>query len=263
MNPYLIAAFVVVCLLVPLAILAYGVKKRFMMYWLPSHFAPKRSLECSIKVKSRVKGKDKGKQDDLHVFIAVCDHYEPEQGKDPAELAIQRVDRWCAEYPRLFGDIQDSRGRVPQHTFFYPEDEYRPEYLDRLKELVDGGYGDVDVHLHHDGDTASILTDKLSAFRDTLYNRHGLLRRDPLTGDIAYGFIHGNWALCNSRPDGRWCGVDQELTVLKDTGCYADFTMPSAPDPTQTSIINSIYYAKDIPGQRKSHDAGILAKVGG
>lgn len=131
-----------------------------------------------------------------------------------------------------------------------------------LAGLCDAGYGDVDIHLHHDNDTPENLRHTLEEFRDTLFYRHNLLRRDEQTGEIVYGFIHGNWALCNSRPDGRWCGVDQELSILKETGCYADFTMPSAPSDTQTSTINSIYYARDLPGQRKSHDSGIRARVG-
>ncbi len=198
----------------------------------------------------------------VHVFIAICDHYEPEVGKPSKRVSVARVERWGAEYPRLFGEYRDENGRPPQHTFFFPQDEYAPEYLDRLADLCEAGYGDVDVHLHHDGDTAEGLREKLESFRETLYHRHGLLRRDPVTGEIVYGFIHGNWALCNSRLDGRWCGVDQELTVLQETGCYADFTMPSAPSDTQTATMNSIYYARDLPGERKSHDRGTRAAVG-
>ncbi len=78
---------------------------------------------------------------------------------------------------------------------------------------------------------------------------------------IKSGFIHGNWALDNSREDGRWCGVNNELEVLRDTGCYADFTLPSAPSDTQTRKINSIYYAKDTP-RPKSHDIGFDVKIG-
>jgi hypothetical protein len=107
------------------------------------------------------------------------------------------------EYPQRFARFADADGRPPQHTFFFPQDEYRPEYLDELAALCRQGYGDVDVHLHHDGDTADSLRAKLEGFRDTLHDRHGLLRIDPETGRLVYGFIHGNWALCNSRPDGR------------------------------------------------------------
>jgi hypothetical protein len=225
-------------------------RARNMQYWIGPYLFPARP-------------KGKPRQDEpVDVFIAICDHYEPEcYGADRA-TARARVERWVREYPRLFERFQDARGRAPQHTFFFPQDEYRPEYLDELKRLCDAGYGDVDVHLHHHNDTAAGLKGKLEEFRETLHLRHGLLRRDPHTGEVVYGFIHGNWALCNSRPDGQACGVDQELTVLLETGCYADFTFPSAPSPTQPRTINSIYYAQDIPGRRRSHEFGVRAAVG-
>ncbi len=199
----------------------------------------------------------------LHVFIAVCDHYEPDNARPARHVADARVDRWCREYPDRFRCFEDTRGRAPQHTFFYPQDEYfEPKYLDQLRDLCEQGFGDVDIHLHHDNDTADGLREKLETFRDTLHHRHGLLRQDPVTGDVVYGFIHGNWALCNSRDDGRWCGVNDELTILRETGCYADFTMPSAPEATQTRIINSIYYAGSDPSRNKSHDRGTRAALG-
>ena len=79
---------------------------------------------------------------------------------------------------------------------------------------------------------------------------------------MAFGFIHGNWALDNSRHDGRWCGVNNEIQVLAELGCYADFTMPSAPSDTQTPKINSIYYATDDPHRPRSHDTGVDVEVG-
>jgi hypothetical protein len=94
-----------------------------------------------------------------------------------------------------------------------------------------------------------------------LHEKHGLLSVDKETGEIVYGFIHGNWALCNSMAGGRWCGVNEEIKILMETGCYADFTMPSAPSGTQTRKVNSIYYAVDRPGRRKSHDWGVDAQV--
>jgi hypothetical protein len=227
------------------------VRERGLDRWVPSYLASnRRPVDLS---------EDAGP---LDVFIAVCDHFEPEWGRPDRRTALARVDEWCRRYPELFGRFTDTDGRPPQHTFFFPQDEYQPEYLDRLADLVHAGYGDVDVHLHHDHDTPQGLRDKLESFRDELSHRHGLLRTDPVTGRVVYGFIHGNWALCNARPDGRWCGVDHELPILLDTGCYADFTMPSAPSDTQTTTINSIYYACDQPQGRKSHDRGERARVG-
>jgi hypothetical protein len=77
---------------------------------------------------------------------------------------------------------------------------------------------------------------------------------------LRFGFIHGDWALDNSHPRGLHCGVSDELGALRKAGCYADFTMPSAPDATQTHTINSIYYAQDTPAP-KSHDRGSRARV--
>lgn len=76
-----------------------------------------------------------------------------------------------------------------------------------------------------------------------------------------FAFIHGNWALCNSRPDGDWCGVDHELKILKETGCYADLTFPSIPSPTQPrKFCNQIYLSRDTG--RRSHERGRLARAG-
>jgi hypothetical protein len=245
-----IVALLVAALLSGMAALALLIRLRNMHCWLPRYVFP---------AEPRARLPEDAAVD---IFIAICDHFEPECYAASRETARSRVQRWVNDYPRLFQAFADSDGRPPQHTFFFPQDEYRPEYLDSLKGLCDAGFGDVDVHLHHEADTAESLREKLEFFRDTLWERHGLLRRDPTTGAIVYGFIHGNWALCNSRPDGHCCGVDQELSVLLQTGCYADFTLPSAPSATQTSTINSIYYAADRAGRRKSHDRGIRAAVG-
>jgi hypothetical protein len=84
-----------------------------------------------------------------------------------------------------------------------------------------------------------------------------MLARHRYTHQLAYAFIHGNWALANSRPDGRYCGVDNELAILRETGCYADLTFPSAPDCTQPPKVNSIYYAPATG--RRSHESGVDA----
>ena len=131
-------------------------------------------------------------QTSLRVFIAVCDHYEPMWAAAGRDLQRERVARWLLEYPESVAGIHDSAGRPPQHTFFYPEEEYEPEYLDQLAKLCQAGYGNVEVHLHHDGDTSAALCEKLERYIDHLHHRHGLLHR-PAKGRITYGFIHGNW----------------------------------------------------------------------
>lgn len=197
----------------------------------------------------------------LHVFFCIADHFEPRWLGAPPEREQDRVERWVREFPSFAAGLHDSIGRPPQHTFFFPLEEYEPHLVDRLAELCRRGFGDVEVHLHHDDDSSENLRETLESYKETLFHDHGLLARDG-SGRITYGFIHGNWALDNSRPDGRWCGVDNEISVLRATGCYADFTMPSAPDPTQTRTVNSVYYALDDLARPKSHDRGTPARVG-
>ncbi len=198
-----------------------------------------------------------------HLFFCIADHFEPFRGGASRKVALQRVARWCEAYPRMADRFRDVDGRAPRHTFFYPAEEYDAEVLDRLGTLCRAGYGEVEVHLHHRNDTAETLRHALVSFRDTLADRHGLLGRDA-EGRPRYGFVHGNWALCNSRPDGDWCGVNEELGVLAETGCYADFTFPSAPSPTQPRTVNAIYRATDTPGRPRAHDRGeSVSSVGG
>ncbi len=190
-----------------------------------------------------------------YVFICIADHFEPEWRSASNALQDERVRRWVREYPLSVAGICDSRGQPPQHTFFYPVECYRAELLDQLARLCRAGLGEIEVHLHHENDTAERLRDFLLHSVSLLHDRHGLLRKSE-SGQVVYGFVHGNWALDNSHPQGHHCGVNNELNVLIETGCYADFTMPAAPASEQTRIINSIYYAIDDPLLPKSHDTG-------
>jgi hypothetical protein len=408
-----------------------------------------------------------------HLMVGVCDHFEPYRDGAAREDARRCVKEWTEAYPRAVEGFRDADGYPPRHTFFYPEEEYDEEILDRLAEFCGRGFGEVEIHLHHRHDTAEGLREKLVRFRDLLHQRHGLLGVErlqtsdlrPQTSDlrpqtidhreensveqkpqrapreegispqrhgdtesensmlrefqarstppeipatpsggipgarstgstnspqagsgqergdvrhlnpllslfssfkkrygnydhgmpavalakagtpwakcpyhwisrflsslclrasvvktsplrsscasvnnsreensveqksqrapreencisarggkenvsfanfatsvnnssfsrVRYGFIHGNWALCNSRPDGDWCGVNEELGVLAGTGCYADFTFPSLPSKTQSRMVNAIYYAKDTPGKPRGADRGVRVGVG-
>src|ERR1043166_10262210 len=78
-----------------------------------------------------------------------------------------------------------------------------------------------------------------------------------------YAFVHGNLALANSC-GGRFCGVDNELEILRETGCFADFTLPSAPDQSQVAMINQIYecgfpMSEPVP-HRRGHPVAVNGK---
>jgi hypothetical protein len=197
----------------------------------------------------------------VHLLLCIADHFEPRAKKASVAAGRQRVEHWVREYPRQLGRFRDSDGRPPRYSFFFPIEQYEADYLDGLGQLCLPGFAEVEIHLHHNGDTADNLRRQLLAFSELLAGRHGLLSRYKETGQLAYAFIHGNWALCNCWPNGAWCGVDNELDILRETGCYADFTFPSAPHPTQPPILNSIYYARNQPGPR-SHESGVHLGAG-
>lgn len=183
-----------------------------------------------------------------HLIFTLVDHFEPRWGRVGIDKELERVDRWIAKYEPVAGCHKDSDGRIPQYTFFYPIDEYTPQAFEKVARFCKKGFGETEIQLHHDSDTEASLRKKLEHAKDVFGRRQ-------------YGFVHGNWSLGNSRRDGKWCGVNNELAVLKETGCYADFTLPSAPSETQTRKINSIYYAKDT-GAPKPHNTGRDVEVG-
>lgn len=244
MNSLAIGLTILLVSVAGLALLRQAYRRRNLDRWLGAYIldAPKRRLPQA--------------SEEVHVLLCLADHFEPKAAPSTPEKAWARVCRWTKEYPRSLGQFRDADGRAPCHSFFFPIEEYEPEYLSALADLCAAGYGEVEVHLHHDHDTSESLRRKLLDFKHLLWERHGLLSRRRNSGEIVYGFIHGNWALDNSRPDGRWCGVNNELDILRETGCYADFTLPSAPDATQTRTINRIYYAVDDPRLPRSHDRG-------
>jgi hypothetical protein len=179
------------------------------------------------------------------------------------QTGLRRVAQWRDRWPRISDDApRDAAGQPPQYSFFYPQEEYDREVVHNIAEMVRLGVGDVEVHLHHENESADSFRQKVTEFCRRLTDDHGLLRQQ--NGRTVFGFIHGNWALDNSRPDGKWCGLNGEIALLRDLGCYADFTMPSIPSPTQGRVINQIYWCKSNPDNRpKSFDRGIEAAPGG
>ena len=177
-----------------------------------------------------------------HVFLAICDHFEPLHHTDAAG-ALARLEHWAESYPRMAAKVRDADGRGPRHTFFYPIEQYDAEQVRRIADICAATGSEIEVQLHHDGDDEASLTAQLQKGVADL-RKHGCLATDP-AGQVRFGFVHGNWALCNSRPDGRWCGVPTEIGLLRGLGCYGDFTFPSAPSDTQPKAVNQIGYARE------------------
>jgi hypothetical protein len=196
------------------------------------------------------------------IWVTIADHHEPRWRHADLNTAQSRVALWRSAWPAVARRCKpDSAGNAPRYTFFFPEEEYHPTLLEPLAEMVREGIADVEVHLHHDGEGRQNFIDRISSFCNVLDGEHGLLRKRD--GKLTFGFIHGNWALDNSRPDGRWCGLNDEIRILRKLGCYADFTMPSGDSPTQARLVNTIYYCNGEPDRPKSYDQGIPVTPGG
>jgi hypothetical protein len=169
-----------------------------------------------------------------HLFFLFVDHFEPDG--DAA-----RVRNWARRYGDLAGRHRDSVGRAPQHTFFYPIEQNDPAVISALRDMAAAGYGEVELHFHHDYDTESMLRRKLvGAIRDV--QRHGFFQ--SVDGATHFAFIHGNSGLDNSNGP-LMCGVNAELRLLRELGCFADYTFPSVFEDSQPPFVNTIYAARD------------------
>ena len=232
----------VVCAVVA-TVAAEAARRKNLHLWLGSYLR-----QTTRRIRPRTNGRDP-----IHVLFCLVDHFEPVR---PDQLRV-----WIERYPVLARSHRDSDGQPPRHTWFVPGEQYRSEVLEALTGLSREGFGEVELHLHHGHDTAATLRAQLRSVL-ALFRRHGALVTEGEFPKEVYGFIHGNMALDNSRNDAGLCGVDNEIDVLLETGCYADFSSPTAPADSQTRKINSIYYAVDDPARPKSHDDGVDAAVG-
>jgi hypothetical protein len=195
-----------------------------------------------------------------HLIFALCDHFEPLWGGATKGVGDRRVQAWLDAYPELAAGFAGADGIPPQHSFFFPGEQYERDWLSGLARLAERGFGEVELHLHHDRDTPERLRRSLDDML-AAYAAHGHLGRDR-QGRLRYGFIHGNWCLANARRDGRWCGVDGEIPLLHETGCYADFTFPSAPDECQPRIVNQLYWPTGKLARARAYESGERARVG-
>lgn len=231
-----------------------GLKKQFAYARKVFPFATARAL------KSPASGP-------VHLIFALADHFEPAidptdgQKRVPHLEQERRLELWTREYPKVIDGFRDHDGRPLVHTYFYPAEQYDERLVEMLAEHCLAGWGEVEIHLHHGSarpDTAENTRRVLLEFRDRLAFRHRCLATEDGSQFPRYAFVHGNFALANSA-DGRFCGVDSEMQILAETGCYADLTLPSGVwHPAQTEKINSVYECalpldQAVP-HRKGHD---------
>jgi hypothetical protein len=225
-------------------------KIRSTLRWLPSY-------SCQLIARRPVYRRP------IHLIVALADHFEPSiVPESPGTYAGQdeqrrRLEKWCREYPQMADSWRDADGRPFVHTYFYPAEQYDVDLVECLANHCRDGWGEIEVHLHHGSvvpDTEENTRRSIAEFVEKL-SKLGCLSRWNSTGLARYAFVHGDWALANSA-HGKCCGVDNELQILAETGCYADFTLPSAPALTQVSKINSLYECTLPLNQRAAHRCG-------
>jgi hypothetical protein len=220
----------------PRSTIGMGQKLSYMGRWFPSYFWQRLTRQRPLAK--------------THLIFALADHFEPAIVPDQGSARVpyveqeRRLERWCREYPRLFENFRDAEGQPFVHTYFYPAEQYEQSLIARLAEHCHTGWGEIEIHLHHgvgSPDTAENTRRQLTSFRDRLAEDHGCLSYWNNSTQPRYAFVHGNFALANSN-HGMGCGVDSEMQILAETGCYADLTLPtSAYHGAQTSKINAIY----------------------
>lgn len=227
-------------------LLLAGVAAGYKLYrteaylWLPDYLS--QAIPQSLGM-----GEKPNPQEPIDIMFIFVDHFEP--------TTDAGMGNWVQKYPESVAAHFDADGRHPQHVWFFARENLK--WLKELSALAYDGYGEVEFHLHHANDTAKTLTDKIEHIKN-LYAQTGALITAEEKPKQVYGFIHGMWALDNSRAG--CCGVNNELVVLKNTGCYADFTFPSH-HQTQPSLADRIYYAVDDPDKPKSYGRGIIDRV--
>lgn len=200
--------------------------------------------------KNRSLNKGKRGAGPIHIMFTVVDHFEP--GSNTKIVAD-----WVNGYQIIADKHRDSEGAPVKHTWFYPLERLNENHnhLDLLAQLTSKGYGEIELHLHHRDDTEESLSKKLKE-GIRIFNEHGALITTD--NEIKFGFVHGDWALDNSIivKKKNLCGVNSEISILRDLGCYADFTFPALYTDAQPQEINSIYYAIDDPLKPKSYNTG-------
>ncbi len=224
MNVDLILYGLLVCLIAFMGLIYLYTKIKLIDRWIPHYL---KGLFTRVKVT--------GKPTDI-MFLFV-DHFELNGHED-------RLHAWTVDYPAIAKKHKDSDGQSPTHSFFYALDLMHEHELAAMKPVIDAGYGEMELHWHHDHDTPISFVSKLDSAMD-IFHKYDYMLPYKANQKACFSFIHGNWSLANSRGD-HACGVDNEVQILKDQGCYSDFTYPALFSEAQPPMINNIYYCNKL-----------------
>jgi hypothetical protein len=229
--------FVLLLVVLYLGAWAYRIVTRKYYVWLPGYA-------------SWLFHQEKPSGAPVHLFLLFVDHFEPGQN-------AAMMDRWASDYPKIADRHRDTGGRPWQHTWFYPGEQPVDRNMTALRKLVAAGYGETELHLHHGGDTPESARDRFQR-AIAWFQTFGFLK--SADGATHFAFIHGNWGLDNSLGN-AFCGNNRELAMLRELGCFGDYTFSSIFNDAQPASVNNIYEATD-DDRPKSYDHGVALRVG-
>jgi len=179
-----------------------------------------------------------------HVMFLFVDHWEPGYGS----VALTKANLWYEDYGRMARRHVDADGCHPKHDWFCLYLEKKP--LQIIAKTVFDGLGEMNIHIHHgtvnddNNDNCSEMSGLIDQYLMYL-NKVGACLTAEEHPQQTFGFIHGMWALDNSRfvnGHRQYCGCNEELNLLMSKNCYADFTFP-AWGPMQPTVIQSRIFA--------------------
>lgn len=239
-RPILIGAGLVLMWWIAMVGLAvYRIRRWKAAGWLESYLLePKEVPDCA---------------EPLDVCVLFCDHFELEHGGAAVRDQIARARRWQELYSSACVGHEDSDGYRPKHTWFVPLLLTAAELRPIMSEWAGRGFGEIEYHSHHPVSAGS------EQFRSEVSYAKRILAGMGALPDERYGFVHGMFALAASNP--KYCTIRDELSILEDTGCYADFTFPSLGTLSQPRMSNRIFYP-EVNGGPKPYDSGKPVCVG-
>ncbi len=202
---------------------------------------------------SRLGGGDREPGVPRHLIFVMADHYEPGRGERGAAFSAD----WLRRFRPVADRHRDTFGNRFRYSWFYPYDHRNGAVLAQLSDMAYQGYGEVELHWHHPPSTDALFPAQLDSAL-AWFRGYGALAASGPEARTQFAFIHGNWCLDGSLP---LCGVNREITALRERGCYADLTFSTVGTAAQPRKINSLYWATDTDAP-KSYDTGEDVRVG-
>ena len=130
------------------------IRRKHVMIWLVPYLVRRWRLSFGTK--------SSPENGPIHILFCIVDHFEPISAGSTREEERARMRDWLDRYPKLAARHRDSDGTPPQHTWFYPGENYNFAYLEDLACLSKAGFGEIELHLHHGHDSGETLRVKIN-----------------------------------------------------------------------------------------------------